>query len=425
MKKLLFYCLFAAIHYVFCFQSFAQVGINTTGSQPDPSAGLDVNFTNKGFLPPRMTYEQRKSIASPAEGLLVWCTNCNPDGTGVLSMYQGGIWKNLDFHCAAPQTPAAGTYTPTSNSINWNWGTAPIADGYKGNSENDYNTAIDLGPVTSLNETGLQCQRSYTRYIWAYNACGHSEVPLAMTQSTLPVLLTPSPAPDGTTASACQIHWKWSSVPGATGYKWNSVNDLNTATDLGPGLEYFQNPVGGGMMVSSYVWAYNSCGYSNPTILTCQASPDFCVGQSYQGGIIIYVDNTGQHGLIAATNDLATMAHWSMTSGVTGATNSGVGEGLVNTNIIVVAVGSSDIYAAKLCADLVLNGYSDWYLPSKEEMMIMYDNRYVLGNWGEGMPYWSSTEINAGNAGALDMLTGLTSISAKQSVFYVRPVRLF
>jgi len=42
--------------------SFAQVGINTDSSQPDPSAMLEIKSTTKGLLPPRMTMAQRDAI---------------------------------------------------------------------------------------------------------------------------------------------------------------------------------------------------------------------------------------------------------------------------------------------------------------------------------------------------------------------------
>ena len=64
----------------------AQTGIGTT--TPNASAKLDVSSTNKGFLPPRMTYEQRTAISSPAEGLMVYQT----DGTSGLYYYGSSGW---------------------------------------------------------------------------------------------------------------------------------------------------------------------------------------------------------------------------------------------------------------------------------------------------------------------------------------------
>ena len=70
--------------------SFAQVGIGTI--TPNSSAELDVTSTTKGFLPPRMTQTQRDAIASPAEALIVYCTDCSPAG---FYYYDGTAWTAL------------------------------------------------------------------------------------------------------------------------------------------------------------------------------------------------------------------------------------------------------------------------------------------------------------------------------------------
>jgi hypothetical protein len=72
--------------------AYAQVAITTDNTATDNSAMLDVKSTVKGLLPPRMTFAQRNAIVSPAIGLMVICTNCNADGTEVMSMYLGGKW---------------------------------------------------------------------------------------------------------------------------------------------------------------------------------------------------------------------------------------------------------------------------------------------------------------------------------------------
>ncbi len=66
------------------YASYAQIGIGTT--EPSPSAVLDLNSTTAGFLPPRMTFAQIEDIDSPVEGLIVYCTNCEPKG---LYVYDG------------------------------------------------------------------------------------------------------------------------------------------------------------------------------------------------------------------------------------------------------------------------------------------------------------------------------------------------
>ncbi len=71
--------------------AIAQVGIGT--NSPVSSAALDVSSTNKGFMPPRMTLANRNAIASPVEGLLIWCTDCGVYGQ--IQVYNGAIWTNL------------------------------------------------------------------------------------------------------------------------------------------------------------------------------------------------------------------------------------------------------------------------------------------------------------------------------------------
>lgn len=67
-----------------------SVSINTDGSAADTSAILDIQSTTKGFLPPRMTETERDNIASPATGLVVWCTNCGV--VGELQFFNGSAW---------------------------------------------------------------------------------------------------------------------------------------------------------------------------------------------------------------------------------------------------------------------------------------------------------------------------------------------
>jgi uncharacterized protein (TIGR02145 family) len=71
----------------------AQVGIGIPTSQIDPSAQLQVSSTTKGFLPPTMTIAQRNAIASPAQGLMIFCTDCGEDGQP--QFYNGSSWRSM------------------------------------------------------------------------------------------------------------------------------------------------------------------------------------------------------------------------------------------------------------------------------------------------------------------------------------------
>ena len=87
MKKLL---IFAAVIAV-SFTTSAQVGIGTAA--PDASAALDITSTTSGLLPPRMTKVQRDAIATPAAGLIMYCTDCGANGE--LQFYNGTTWVNM------------------------------------------------------------------------------------------------------------------------------------------------------------------------------------------------------------------------------------------------------------------------------------------------------------------------------------------
>ena len=124
----------------------------------------------------------------------------------------------------------------------------------------------------------------------------------------------------------------------------------------------------------------------------------YTIGQSYGGGIIFYIDASWQHGLICAPNDQVRGIAWQLEPlTVTNVKETAMGKGITNTTSLVSILGQGD-YAAKLCDDLVLSGYSDWYLPSKDELNIMYSNLASLsiGNFDVGMGhyYWSSSEID-------------------------------
>ena len=85
--------------------------------------------------------------------------------------------------CDSPSSPTQGTNIPSQNQIIWNWNIVNGATGYKWNTTSNYSTAMDMGTATSYTETALTCNTAYTRYVWAYNACGYS-LATTLTQTT-------------------------------------------------------------------------------------------------------------------------------------------------------------------------------------------------------------------------------------------------
>lgn len=78
-----------------CMESFSQVAINSDGSSPDGSAGLEINFNDKGFLPPRLTEVQRDAISNPAAGLIIYCTSWSE-----LQIFNGTNWVTINVSTA-------------------------------------------------------------------------------------------------------------------------------------------------------------------------------------------------------------------------------------------------------------------------------------------------------------------------------------
>lgn len=148
------------------------------------------------------------------------------------------------------------------------------------------------------------------------------------------------------------------------------------------------------------------------------------IGQEYQGGIIVYIDSTGLHGIIASKSDVSIGATWyNGAFGITGATGKIIGTGPNNTRKIIRAQGDG-IYAAKVCADYRPDSiYNDWYLPSKNELTEVYKQKTKIG--AGNYVYWSSTEYDTNGAWAQNFSTGGRKKSAKDRIYHVRAVRTF
>jgi len=171
----------------------------------------------------------------------------------------------------------------------------------------------------------------------------------------------------------------------------------------------------------------------------CDGNITAQIGDIMEGGYLFYIDETGQHGLVAALEDLEGTYEWGCYepefSGteLSGADGTSIGTGYQNTVDIVAECSESPIAASEALA-YISDGYNDWYLPSKDELIEMYN---IIGDGGsEGniggfesniwpyYNYWSSTEINSYDAWLVYFDSGYGN-SAKNFPFSVRPIRAF
>lgn len=162
-------------------------------------------------------------------------------------------------------------------------------------------------------------------------------------------------------------------------------------------------------------------GYS---VRCIQDSVGFVIGQHYGGGIIFYIDGTGQHGLISAISDQSTGVTWGCDTTLIGGTSTGISTGQANTTTIVNGCSQPGI-AARICDDLVLNGYSDWFLPSMDELNQIYLQKSVIGSFSNDGDYWSSSEWHATSSFGQNFGSGGQYMYYKYDLIYVRAIRAF
>ncbi|MFL5763792.1 MAG: hypothetical protein ACJ77K_07590 [Bacteroidia bacterium] len=149
---------------------------------------------------------------------------------------------------------------------------------------------------------------------------------------------------------------------------------------------------------------------------SCLYEPE--IGKYYEGGIVFYIDKASRRCLIVSPVDQFSVP-WSLGVDSIGATGTAVFTGQQNTEIMLAhdtAAGT----AAKVCASYIVNGFDDWYLPSRDELIAL-TSVYFWGGHEPPGPLWSSSET--GGYFAYQVSSGNATNDGKVISYPTRPIR--
>jgi hypothetical protein len=214
----------------------------------------------------------------------------------------------------------------------------------------------------------------------------------------------------------------------ATVFEWNECIPLTAQPALQYAIDTAQGIKTNAAATQTEVdTAVSDLGYATTTFNAAKISGTK-VGEPGDtgpaGGKIFYVDTLDAYPwkyLEAAPADLSVTYAWAFTENLI-STQVAIGSGAANTTAILGTDADAD--AAKASADYSYGGYSDWFLPGKDELGAMYDNKASIGGFSDDY-YWSSSEYSGNHAWSQYFSNGAQCSSNKYSADSVRAIRAF
>ena len=277
--------------------SNAQVGIGVATVNVNRLAQLDVTSTTKGFMPPRMNYQERNLllVTSESAGLIIYCTDCGSNGGGEPEFYNGSAWVSMIGASVSGNLP---TLAPTSSitaigNESATSGGDILADGGAavclrgvcwGTSSNPTITlstktldGTGIGTFTSA-ITGLTNNTTYYIRSYATNVTG-TAYGNEVVYTTLPTISTSTISNIGYTSATCggTISAGGNATITARGVCWSTNSNptiaLSTKTVDGTGMGSFTSSITGLTEIATYYvrsYATNAAGtaYGNEVVFT-------------------------------------------------------------------------------------------------------------------------------------------------------------
>jgi hypothetical protein len=379
---------------------FAQIGIGT--KTPAPSAVLEISSAgnNKGILIPRITATQKDAIVNPAEGLLIYQTTA-PTG---FYYYTGTAWKLM-----AIQTDVASKVDKVDgkdlSSNDYTTAEKTKLSAITGTNTGDQ-TTITGNAATATNLTGLTTSVATLNNLSGVNSGDQTTITgNAGTATKLAASKTINGvAFDGTediTAPAAAETLTGSTLKSTvTGSSLTSVGTITSGVWSGTAVAIQKGGTGldkvgtnGQVLTSngtSITWATPASSSSS--------SPTYTTGlNSDLGGYVFFLSTDSKHGLVAETQDQSTSSTW---------------------------YDAEDEISNQVNHSINGKKFTDWRLPTKHELNLMYIDRGIIGGFANRY-YWSSTEFDSANAWIQSFNHGTQINNGKVNTYYVRAVRAF
>lgn len=382
------------------------------------------NNTNPQPAIPHFSTAERDTLSQPIpQAKLIYNTT-----TQCFEAYNATSMQWVTGFCIGCETPGGFSASAASNislsSFTANWQSSIGASTYfiDVSTSNTFGSFVgaynnyNVGNDTTFNISGLNCGNYYYR-IRANNSCGSTAASATITVTTNPSGVPASPSASNHTPSQTQIIWKWNTVTGATGYKWNTLNNYSSATDNGTSITKTQTSLNCGTSYNLYVWAYNSCGNSPVTTLTqttlacgpppCSWNNSYSFTDSRDGKVYDQVQ-IGTQCWMAENLDYSTTG--SFTPSTSGQSATGTQKYCYNDNPSNCSIyGGLYSWGEMMNGSLSCNGTgssqpecttpiqgvcpSGWHIPSHYEWVLLEKN---VGSDPGAFPYDISTTGNLG-----------------------------